>query len=402
MMRINGLKVPIKKPILQNIGNALFYLLIFVIMLDPTNTILHKKDIVFIVVVAYNIFFFKPDWSKLPIILAMFCAVAVPWVLSVILGVKIEDEDVLAVFKSISPIILLLWCYKYDLVALSKGPVILCSFSVVVLYLVIFFFPEIESIIYAFFIDKEEPVLMSRRTILGVEIFGMYLKSIVSFLFVLTYYLYSTSCKGQRNFRKVLYLIIILFAFFVSGTRSTMIAPLFIFIIVGYKSFSKMKNAKYILYPLIVVLGVIFVLGLYFMAFEKNEDSNVVKYAHIASYIQLFGEHPWYLLTGEGPGSCFYSEGFDKVVKTTEWTYLELVRYFGVFSLIIIWVFYKPLISLWTYSKNDPFVRCMFWAYFAYLLIAGTNPLMLSSTGMIMLLMAYSFSCNLNKTKNRL
>lgn len=167
---------------------------------------------------------------------------AVPWILSVILGVKIEDEDVLAVFKSISPIILLLWCYKYDLVALSKGPVILCSFSVVVLYLVIFFFPEIESIIYAFFIDKEEPVLMSERTILGVEIFGMYLKSIkYVFLFVLTYYLYSTSCKGQRNFRKVLYLIIILFAF-VSGTRSTMIAPLFIFIIVGYKSFSKMKD----------------------------------------------------------------------------------------------------------------------------------------------------------------
>jgi hypothetical protein len=387
--------------ILHNIGNVLFFLLIFVIMLDPTNTVLHKKDIIFVIVVFYNICFFKPDWSKLPLILAMFCAVAVPWIFSIILGVRIEDEDVIAVFKSISPTILLLWCNKYNLVSLSRGPVILCSLVVMVLYLVIMSIPDLEGVIYAFFIDKDEPILMSRRTILGVQIFGMYLKSIVSFLFVLTYYFYVNFTKGTRKFTTVLFLIIILFAFFVSGTRSTMIVPIFIFLVVGFKSFYKMKYAKYILYPLIIIIGITFIVGLYVMASEKDEYSNAIKYAHIGSYIELFCEHPIYLFTGEGPGSTFYSEGFGKVVKTTEWTYIELVRYFGVFSLIIIGVFYKPLVSLWKYSKSNDFVKCMFWAYLAYLLIAGTNPLMLSSTGMIMLLMAYSYVSSLDE-KNKL
>ena len=47
---------------------------------------------------------------------------------------------------------------------------------------------------------------------------------------------------------------------------------------------------------------------------------------------------------GQGPGAFMYSEGFNKVVFKTEWTYLELVRNYGLFSLIIIGVFAKPLL----------------------------------------------------------
>ena len=85
-----------------------------------------------------------------------------------------------------------------------------------------------------------------------------------------------------------------------------------------------------------------------------------------------------------------YSEGFNKVVFKTEWTYLELVRNYGLFSLIIIGVFAKPLITMWKH-RREAFCKCMFFAYLSYLLIAGTNPLLLSSTGMIVLLMAYSY-----------
>ena len=35
----------------------------------------------------------------------------------------------------------------------------------------------------------------------------------------------------------------------------------------------------------------------------------------------------------------------------------------------------------------------MLFSYVAYLLIAGTNPLLLSSTGMLMVLSAYSYDC---------
>ena len=64
------------------IGNLFFWLLIFVILFDPTGTMLHKKDLIFVLVVAFNILFYKPDWSKLPWILLLFCAITIPYLIS--------------------------------------------------------------------------------------------------------------------------------------------------------------------------------------------------------------------------------------------------------------------------------------------------------------------------------
>ena len=64
------------------VGSFLMTLFILVVMIDPTNTLLHKKDIAFVLTVAYNMVLFKPDFGKLPYIMLMFCAVAVPWIFS--------------------------------------------------------------------------------------------------------------------------------------------------------------------------------------------------------------------------------------------------------------------------------------------------------------------------------
>jgi hypothetical protein len=59
-------------------------------------------------------------------------------------------------------------------------------------------------------------------------------------------------------------------------------------------------------------------------------------------------------------------------------------------SLLIIGVFFRPLLTFWKY-RSDALTFSLLWTYAAYLVIAGTNQLMLSSTGMIMLLTAYSY-----------
>ena len=88
--------------------------------------------------------------------------------------------------------------------------------------------------------------------------------------------------------------------------------------------------------------------------------------------------------------AAFYSSGFLRVTNLTEWTYLELIRYFGILALVIIYIFYRPLVNLWKNFQNN-LSYTLFWAYLAYLLIAGTNPLLLSSTGMVVLLIVYSY-----------
>ncbi len=374
-------------------------LFIFIIMIDPTNTIIHKKDVVFILVVAFNIAVFKPDFSKLPHILLMVCAVTMPWLIATIRSVPYNSEEALAIFKAISPIILLLWVREYDMVQLSKAPVVICCGICAIIYIAMLSNPLIESGVWVYMDSKDNPVMMARRNVLGVEIFAFYLKSTISFVFGLSAFLLAV-IKHQRPFvPQLLALAIILFYFFVSGTRSTMLVPFFLFIVIGYQHFKESKYMKYIMTPAIALMTIAFIVVIFAAATEEKEYSNVIKFGHLTSYAELFAENPSYLILGQGPGTSFFSEGFGKIVYKTEWAYLELIRNFGIFSLIIIGIFWKPLFTFFKYKHDDDLTRAVFWAYLAYLLIAGTNPLILSSTGMISLLIAYSYESQILRNK---
>ncbi|MBR7166466.1 MAG: hypothetical protein IKD38_01830 [Bacteroidaceae bacterium] len=125
---------------------------------------------------------------------------------------------------------------------------------------------------------------------------------------------------------------------------------------------------------------------------ESNEPSNLVKYAHLTSYKELFNSNPEYLILGQGPATEFYSMGFRKMTLKTEWTYLELVRNYGVLCLPILYVILSPLFRLIKLARKYDSAIPMAFAYVTYLIIAGTNPLLMSSTGMLVLLSAYSYA----------
>lgn len=116
--------------------------------------------------------------------------------------------------------------------------------------------------------------------------------------------------------------------------------------------------------------------------FEKAEISNNVKLGHIKSYFNHF--KTMNLLIGDGLGTSFYTEGFKSHAYITELTYFEMFRRFGVFgfSILLIWLLY-PLKVLY---KNKEILS---W-YPVYLMAAGTNPLLFSSTGMLLLVFVYA------------
>ena len=203
-------------------------------------------------------------------------------------------------------------------------------------------------------------------------------------------YIYYCVTKGERTWSRWIACAIILFYFTFSGTRTTMLVPFFIIGITIYTTFKDNPKAKLFFYPILLIGGIMFLYLIFLLASDTHEASNLVKYGHIASYTELFENNPIYLLTGQGPGAYFYSEGFGKYVLQTEWTYLELVRWFGVFSILIVGVFFWPLITFWKY-RSDNLTFSLLGAYLAYLIIAGTNPLMSSSTGMMALIIAYSY-----------
>ncbi len=373
------------------VGNFLFFIFILVVMADPTNSILHKKDITFVLVVAYNMAVFKPDWSKLPYILLLVFAITVPWLTTTITTEAMNPEEALAAFKSISPVILLLWVRNYNLINLARGPVVICCIVMTSLYIAMLVEPLVENVLWTFINDSDSTIMMTRRSFFGIEMFAFYLKSCVSFLFVVAYYMVGLMDKTRRGVLNWVAMVFIMFTFMVSGTRSTMLAPFFLFIVIAFRVYRHSKRLKYIMLPVAFLVAIAFAVVFVAAIMETDEASNVVKYGHLSSYATLFDEHPLYLIFGQGPGTSFYSEGFNEVVFKTEWSYLEIIRCYGLFSLLIVYVYWRPLLTFWCFRDSDTFTYCMFWTYLAYLLIAGTNPLLISSTGMIILMMAYSY-----------
>ena len=104
----------------KTIGNWLFVLFILILTVDPTSSLLHLKDKVFVLLVAYNMVCFRPDFSKLLLIIALFSVVIFSWLFGTIQEVDLDIKETLAVLKAVSPTVLLLWVREYDLISLAQ------------------------------------------------------------------------------------------------------------------------------------------------------------------------------------------------------------------------------------------------------------------------------------------
>lgn len=375
----------------QQGGNILFSFLIFLFAADPTNTILHLKDMAFVLLMGYNVAFFKADYRKLIYFMVGCVGITLGWVFATMRGVVMDGDFVFSLYKAMAPLLLLPWIHHYDVLRLSRWSVFCTGLLIVSLFWIIVFIPQAEAAIYLFMRKSDDTMMMAWRSFLGFRMFCMYYKSTVSFLLVFAVAFYQCLYKEKRTLFSILITLVMIHTFVISGTRSTMLLPFLLMGMIVFKFYHNKRYYNYLLYPIIGLAAVAFFILLYKLLSETTEPSNMVKYAHLASYGDLFEDNPLYVLWGEGPGTRFYSSGFHKMSLQTEWTYVELIRYIGVFCLFILFLFFYPLIKIWRLRHVDERCYVIAFAFFIYLIIAGTNPLLLSSTGMLALLTIYSF-----------
>lgn len=376
------------------IGNSLFFLLILIVLIDPVNTIFRLKDILFVLLVAFCIVFVKPSPRYVPQILLTVAMIIIGYLSAEMQGNIMDNEMLLARFKSIAMLSLLIWIPQFDVLKLSKVPVIIASVLLVTIYIAVCSSDIIEFGVWLFTSEKGEPLMMTKRSFLGIEIYGIYLKSIVATSFAAAYFYNRLFNERKGRIRLIIICGLITFCFATSGTRMTMLLPMVLIGMTFYKRIQKTKNARYLLYPFIALTFLAFIGLVLMLATEKGEASNVVKIAHLTSYAELFTDHPEYLLLGQGPATSFYSIGFASMTMETEWTYLELIRNYGLASVLMLYVLFYPLPILWRGSNKNETASILI-AYVYYLFTAGTNPLLFSSTGMIALLIVYSYISSL-------
>jgi hypothetical protein len=206
----------------------------------------------------------------------------------------------------------------------------------------------------------------------------------------LGYFTYrAAESRSRTRYVNAALLLLNIIGMIVSGTRNDMIfgvvTPLLV--LLWYLG----KNRKVVL--VVVILTSVLTVGLYGgdiirAMFDPENESNAIKLSHLADYSLLFSD-PKTLLFGQGLGSYFYSTAFGTETSITELTYLEFIRNFGLLLAMIYYcLLVYPLIRLRDQSMSSE--HYLFISYLSYLIMCISNPLLISSTGMLVLAIVIS------------
>ncbi|MDP3436520.1 MAG: hypothetical protein Q8S04_04705 [Bacteroidales bacterium] len=374
-------------------------LLILDLIIDPSNLIFKAKYFLFVITLLLWIFQIIRKEIRLPkelVVLVLFISFFMPlYALSVGLlnnFLKNTNPGVIVYFSSFFffTLTLVIVNRKIDL----TKPFNIASLFIVLItigfYGVMLINPLLFGSLYHYFVIDKQVAIYALRDFGGYPVLQMFYKTSPLLVFPLSYYLYQILIQGNVKllFLKLTILLSIIVTLFLSGTRANIVSlALIILFYLSYYIYKKSKIAFVILtglYTLLAIYGLSIIGGILFNA---TEISNLVKFGHFISYIEHFSDHIGQFIFGNGLGSSFYSYGINRITNVTELTYLELIRIWGMpISIIFLLVLITPVL----YEIKAKQLSHLFIAYIAYLFIAGTNPLLLSSTGMIVLVYVFS------------
>ena len=368
-------------------------------IIDPSNKILHIKYVLFgliFIVWIPKLLFEKIEVTKLFLFVLLFISIFMPFYgLSIgLINNFIHNSNIgsIVYFNSFFffSLALIIVNERFELTKILNYSSLLLVLITIGFYSVLIVNPNLFGKIYEYFVIEKQAAVYGLRNYGGFTILQMFYKTSPLLVFPLSYYLYQLLIvQNKKNLiLQIFILLSILITLFLSGTRANMISLLLI--VIFYFSFYIYKKSKI----LFTILGSIYILISFYAIYKVGglllniqEESNMVKFGHLKSYIEYFNNHIGEFIFGQGLGGSFYSSGINQLTNITELSYFELIRIWGFpITVIFLLVLMLPLY----YEIKSKNISHLFIAYMAYLFIAGTNPLLLSSTGMIVLVYVFS------------
>ena len=369
-----------------DIGQILLTLLMFSVIVDPTNTLFGIKEISFVLVLLSVIF------HKFIVYKDAFVIIGVSFVFLIISsinghfnGYEFDNITEIGFYKSFLFLFILLLVKNshYDFIKASFPSVILISIVSICVYVVSIISSILFSYLYEFAYSHDSFIIIGQRIFYGKNILSVFYKTSPILVIFLSY----SYCFFWKTYKLKYLLSSLLFfiALIMSGTRANILSALLI--IIGIPIWVKIKNKVFIVSC--AIFCVIFSALVLFS--DKKEESLQLKNEQLVNSIEHIKSNKDIIFLGQGCGSCFYAAKTRPKCSITELSYIELLRMFGLLgALFIIFVFIFPLILMFRRKPLNyiPFAI----GYIAYLFIGGTNPLLIGSSGFSVLAIAYSFS----------
>jgi len=376
----------------------LFSFLVIILIIDPADKLFHLKSPLFLLIIFVwfilkikNTINYKTD--SILMICGFLTIAIIGFFVAIFQNSEIDYAFAIGFFKSLSILFLIFIIIDLNIEAdsfLNKYSILIPLITIPI-YFISINFPISFSFLYDFLVLEKQVALIANRQFFGYDIFSVYYKTSSILVFPLSYYSNNFFIK-KKGFLSFLLVALFFICLLMSGTRANIIAAV---LVVLYYLYQYLKLKKNVVYNIISIISVFFIFFYIFLSlsFGEKEESSEIKSGHFTSFISNIEHNPQYLIWGQGLGSTAYSSGTNSFQAQTELTYFDLIRFFGIpLTCMFIFLVIYPLIYLYKNKMINKRNKYSIIAFSTYLFIAGTNPLLISSTGMLILIVMYSFT----------
>lgn len=362
--------------------DILYFLFLVTLSLDPTGFHSRLKDLLFMVLVVYGVIYCLKRRQYLAPInrITVLVILTVPlWgmFIAYITGQLKDSGYAMGQMRSMMYIAIFFFVVTMRLNVLLKA-VWINGLILATVTLILFFLSQLGGIFLAVIYDyctlTENYTMAANRNFLGYAINGLYFKAGSLIIFAFVYNLYQYKGPLKTVFSVILYL-----SMMVAGSRTPMLVQTLILLVYLY---DRNIIGKFLTRMSALVLLGMLVMVTYMLATQENEKSNEVKYDNFESYVEDIGDkgHP---IWGAGLGSDFYAKGRGVRLPYTELSYMDILRMYGLpVGIGFIFLFFAPCFWLWKYYKRSLFLKRFSFGYVLFLILSGTNPLLLGSIGL--------------------
>ena len=373
-------------------------LFIFDLIFDPRNNLFYAKEILFFLSILCFVFSSK-KFTIYPFVFFALCGIYLAFIFSFCIGYfynfSFDSNVSILMLKCLIPCILLGWSRGVDVLpAYMKGCYVI-SIVTWSLFLLSYFDAGLFDMIYKYIASKDYFIMIAERNIYGIVYKNILYITAPLLLVIIPVALYRFyTCRKNKLFRLLLFLLLFS-AILISGNRASIAIGCMAVLLTVFWIYSPIK--RFLLCIFCIVLFLCFIFNFYdsILGSFAADNSSSVRIGHLYSYIEFFMNYPLCFFTGSGPGSIFYSIGFEKYCAYTELSLLEILRQTGFWGLLCFLVLYLYPCFLLLGKKNEiPYAIPALIGYLSFFIVATTNPFLLNSTGFLALWLIFSISEN--------